>query len=92
MDIQEIIEQVEKAVQSDPSLVQKLMSNPSEAISGLTGQSIDADALNNVISALSKNDNGIDLGNIAETVEKALGDNIADAAGDLLGNLFGGNK
>lgn len=101
MDIQDIIAQVEKAVQSDPSLIQKLTSNPAEAISGLTGQSVDANALQSIVSGLAGNDNGIDLSgiaadvlsgnmdNIASDVEKALGDNIADAAGDLLGGLFG---
>lgn len=89
MDIQQIIDQVTSAAQGDSDLMDKLTSNPVEAITSVVGDKLDPSAIQDVVSGIAQGDNGIDLGDIAGDIEKMFGDNIADAAGDLLGGLFG---
>lgn len=101
MDIQSIVDQVTHAAQNDSSVAEKLSSDPANVISSITGHDLDAGSLQEVLSNIAQGDNGIDLGDIAGDllsgnadgilgdVQKAIGDNIADAAGDLLGGLFG---
>lgn len=86
MDIKAIAEQVIGAVQEAPEKIQELTADPKGAIENITGHSLEDVDIEQVMEHVKGaiGEAGIDVGSIAESVGKNIG--------DMLGGIFGGNK
>ncbi|MBR5950543.1 MAG: hypothetical protein IKZ87_03820, partial [Actinomycetaceae bacterium] len=92
MAVQEIVQQVVKAVSSDPNLISDFVAHPYSTISKLTGiETVSKEQASQAVTAISALASGksVDFGTIASVASKLLlkNDNSVHA---LASSLFGG--